>query len=411
MRLFKAIFAVLLFLATLTIQAQIGIGTTTPAASSKLDITSTTSGFLAPRMTTSQKNAISSPATGLMVYQTDSTAGFYYYDGTSWNLLALSTSGVPYSGAIGAVNLGAYDLTVNGLTVGHGGGGLSSNTAIGYEALFTNTIGDENTAYGYQALYSNDTGWQNIANGSSALYSNTTGSKNNATGYQALYSNTTGWQNIANGSTALYSNTTGSKNNATGYQALYSNTTGYNNNATGYQALSSNTTGNNNTSIGHLAGSDITTGSNNIAIGLDAQVPTATASNQVRIGNANVTYAGVQVAWTVTSDKRWKSNIQNSNLGLDFISKLRPVSYFRNNDESKKLEYGFIAQELEEALNHAGVTNNGIISKDSKGMYGVRYNDLMAPMVKAIQEQQTIIESQQKQIDELKQLVETLIKK
>ncbi len=377
MRLFKAIFAVLLFLATLTIQAQIGIGTTTPAASSKLDITSTTSGFLAPRMTTSQKNAISSPATGLMVYQTDSTAGFYYYDGTSWNLLALSTSGVPYSGAIGAVNLGAYDLTVNGLTVGHGGGGLSSNTAIGYEALFTNTIGDENTAYGYQALYSNTTGWQNIANGSSALYSNTTGSKNNATGYQALYSNTTGNYNIANG----------------------------------WGALSSNTTGNINTSIGHLAGSLITTGSNNTAIGFDAQVPTATASNQVTIGNANVTYAGVQVAWTVTSDKRWKSNIQNSNLGLDFISKLRPVSYFRNNDESKKLEYGFIAQELEEALNHAGVTNNGIISKDSKGMYGVRYNDLMAPMVKAIQEQQTIIESQQKQIDELKQLVETLIKK
>ncbi len=377
MRLFKAIFAVLLFLATLTIQAQIGIGTTTPAASSKLDITSTTSGFLAPRMTTSQKNAISSPATGLMVYQTDSTAGFYYYDGTSWNLLALSTSGVPYSGAIGAVNLGAYDLTVNGLTVGHGGGGVSSNTAIGYEALFTNTIGDENTAYGYQALYSNTTGWQNIANGSSALYSNTTGSKNNATGYQALYSNTTGNYNIANG----------------------------------WGALSSNTTGNINTSIGHLAGSLITTGSNNTAIGFDAQVPTATASNQVTIGNANVTYAGVQVAWTVTSDKRWKSNIQNSNLGLDFISKLRPVSYFRNNDESKKLEYGFIAQELEEALNHAGVTNNGIISKDSKGMYGVRYNDLMAPMVKAIQEQQTIIESQQKQIDELKQLVETLIKK
>jgi trimeric autotransporter adhesin len=394
MRLFKAIFAVLLFLATLTIQAQIGIGTTTPAASSKLDVTSTTSGFLAPRMTTSQKNAINSPAIGLMVYQTDSTAGFYYYEGTSWNLLASSTRGIPYSGATGAVNLGAYDLTVNGLTVGHGGGGLSSNTAIGYQSLTTNSLGDYNTTNGYQTLYYNTTGSYNTATGHEALYSNTTGGTNTATGLQALYSNTTGSQNTANGNYALYSNTTGYANTANGAGALYDNNTGINN-----------------TALGHQAGSFITTGSNNTAIGTDAQVPTATASNQVRIGDANVTYAGVQVAWTITSDKRWKSNIQNSNLGLDFISKLRPVSYFRNNDESKKLEYGFIAQELEEALNHAGVTNNGIVSKDSKGMYGVRYNDLMAPMVKAIQEQQTIIEAQQKQIDELKQLVETLIKK
>ena len=122
----------------------------------------------------------------------------------------------------------------------------------------------------------------------------------------------------------------------------------------------------------------------------------------MRIGNTAVTYAGVQVAWTVTSDKRWKSNIENSNLGLDFITKLRPVSYYRNNDDSKKLEYGFIAQELDATLNHAGVTNNGIISKDDAGMYSVRYNDLLAPMVKAIQEQQLMIKELQKEIETLK---------
>ena len=121
--------------------------------------------------------------------------------------------------------------------------------------------------------------------------------------------------------------------------------------------------------------------------------------------------ATTKVAWTTSSDKRWKSNIQNSNLGLDFITKLHPVSYYRNNDESKKTEYGFIAQELEATLNNAGATNNGIISKDDKGMYSVRYNDLLAPMVKAIQEQQIIIEIQQKQIDDLKFLVNKLIDK
>ena len=134
-------------------------------------------------------------------------------------------------------------------------------------------------------------------------------------------------------------------------------------------------------------------------------MPTATADNQVRIGNTLVTYAGVQVAWTTTSDKRWKSDIKQSALGLDFIKSLNPVSYVRNNDEKKKTEYGFIAQELEIALNKASAANNGIISKDDAGMYSVRYNDLLAPMVKAIQEQQAQIDEQKKQIEELKLLI------
>ena len=141
-------------------------------------------------------------------------------------------------------------------------------------------------------------------------------------------------------------------------------------------------------------------------IGSNAQVPSATGNNQVRIGNTSISYAGVQVAWTVTSDSRWKSAIQNSNLGLKFINELRPVSYFRNNDESKKLEYGFIAQEVEQTLQKNGSANNGIVSKDDAGMYGMRYNDLVAPMVKAIQEQQAMIDELKKQVDELKKLID-----
>src|SRR5438067_5161014 len=57
----------------------LGIGTTTPSATAILDLTSTTKGALLPRMTTAQRNAISSPATGLLIYQTDGAAGFYYY--------------------------------------------------------------------------------------------------------------------------------------------------------------------------------------------------------------------------------------------------------------------------------------------------------------------------------------------
>jgi hypothetical protein len=74
------------------IYAQVGIGTTAPSASSALDITSTTSGLLAPRMTAAQKTAIASPATGLLIYQTDGTAGFYYYNGSAWVTFGGGTS-------------------------------------------------------------------------------------------------------------------------------------------------------------------------------------------------------------------------------------------------------------------------------------------------------------------------------
>ena len=58
--------------------SQIGIGTNNPDASAKLEINSTTKGFLAPRMTESQRNSIASPATGLLIFQTDNVLGFYY---------------------------------------------------------------------------------------------------------------------------------------------------------------------------------------------------------------------------------------------------------------------------------------------------------------------------------------------
>jgi hypothetical protein len=66
----------------------VGVGVNTdgssPDASSILDVKSSDKGILIPRMTAAQRGAIASPATGLMVYQTDATAGFYYYNGTAW---------------------------------------------------------------------------------------------------------------------------------------------------------------------------------------------------------------------------------------------------------------------------------------------------------------------------------------
>jgi hypothetical protein len=299
-----------------------------------------------------------------------------------------------YSNTTGSGNNanGAYSLWSN--TTG------SRNAASGMNSLQYNTTGSYNTANGYSSLGSNTTGEENTAYGSLSMYSNTIGGKNTANGTAALSSNTAGNNNTAGGCQGLQHNTTGNNNTADGYQALQDNTTGYQNTAIGYQTMQHNITGNNNTAIGIWAISNVT-GSNNIGIGYDAQVPAASANNQIRLGNGSITYAGVQVAWTIGSDRRWKTDIKTSDLGLNFITKLKPVSYIRLNDESKKAEYGFIAQEVDETLKSVGATPNGIITIDDAGMYNLRYNDIIAPLVKAMQEQQQIIENLLLRIEKL----------
>ena len=78
-------------LLTATTLAQVGINTDSPHEFAALDIVSTTGGLLVPRMTKAQRNQINvidepvdNPSAGLMIYQTDGTAGFYYYNGSSW---------------------------------------------------------------------------------------------------------------------------------------------------------------------------------------------------------------------------------------------------------------------------------------------------------------------------------------
>ncbi len=314
----------------------------------------------------------------------------------------------------GAFNTAVGHSTLSANTTG------TYNTAIGQGSLFANTTGNRNTAMGFQTLISNTSGYENTVVGSSSLLSNTTGRNNSAFGFHSLYFNTTGNENTAVGFQTLYSNTTGFNNSAFGSGALYSNvdgavncafglgslknnttgstnvgfgnatllynTTGSNNSAVGSGSLLNNTTGMLNTAIGIFSGQNISTGYNNTAIGCDAQVPNGAADNQVRIGNTSVTYAGIQVAWTITSDRKWKEDITTLPLGLKFISRLNPVSYSRINDESKKTEYGLIAQEVEEVLKEEGAENSAMITVTDAGNYELRYNDLLAPMIKAIQE-------------------------
>lgn len=82
--------SLLLFLISLNIYSQIGIGIATPSVRSELEVSSTTKGVLIPRMTQAQRNAIVSPANGLLIFQTNSNSGLYFYDSitTSWKAIA-----------------------------------------------------------------------------------------------------------------------------------------------------------------------------------------------------------------------------------------------------------------------------------------------------------------------------------
>jgi hypothetical protein len=98
-------------LLTATTYAQVGINNENPDASAALDITSTTGGLLVPRMTETQRDAIIPAATGLMIYQTDGTVGFYYYNGSSWAEVAATSK--TYAVNTFYAELGGYVIEVN----------------------------------------------------------------------------------------------------------------------------------------------------------------------------------------------------------------------------------------------------------------------------------------------------------
>ena len=202
----------------------------------------------------------------------------------SW---ATASSGVPYTGATGAVNLGAYNLTVNGVSIGIGAGTATAtvyNTALGLNSLIANTSGTGNTAFGRGTLKSNNSGSNNTANGYASLNLNMEGSNNTANGANSLYANI-GSYNTAFGASSLFSNTSGASNSAIGGLSLYLNSTGANNTASGYRALFSNISGSNNQAIGQEALSRNTTGSYNTAIGQDIFATNTIGSNNTGIGS------------------------------------------------------------------------------------------------------------------------------
>jgi trimeric autotransporter adhesin len=335
------------------------------------------------------------------------------------------------------------DASFHGVRVGRGLGNYTTNTLLGAGAFDANSTGQFNTivgnlamslatsannnvAIGYSALSALIGGGSNVAIGREVMTAATSAGNNIAIGREAMLRNTSGGDNVAVGRTALANNTTGTKNVALGFEALGQNTTGNAmtaNIAIGYRAGGLVTTGYGNVLIGEETGKNISTGYDNTWVGkqignsgtltwentsaLGNSTPIS-ANNQVNLGNTAITQIRAQVTGiTAYSDERYKIEVKEDVKGLDFITKLKPVTYYQrpkelhkiwgtpqeivdgiNHDEIEaKRSIGFIAQEVFSAAKESGFEFPGLhMPKNEHDVYAINYTEFIMPLVKAFQE-------------------------
>jgi hypothetical protein len=285
-------------------------------------------------------------ADGKLFYK--DSAGVVQVIGTKGGVGSSTTTQVLYNSSglvVGSANMTfsgtaltlANDASISGLTVGKGGGAVSSNTAVGTSAGGSNTTGVENSYFGYLAANgttgsynvgvgayaTQGSGSYNTGLGNSSLASNSTGTQNTGSGYRSLWNNTTGSYNTALGNQALLSNTTASNNTAVGYQAGYTNSTGVVLSAFGYRAgYSYNTNGtetNGSAFFGSQAGYSVTSGFNNNFFGGSAGYSMTTGSKNTIIGAYSGNQGGLDIRtasnYIVLSDGDGNPNAYCDNLG------------------------------------------------------------------------------------------------
>jgi hypothetical protein len=226
--------------------------------------------------------------------------------------------------------------------------------------------------------------------------------------------NTSGVNNTALGANALSANTTGNSNIAIGFESNKRNTTGGGNVVVGTVAMEANTTGNDNVAIGNVAGSTNTTGINNVFLGTYAKGSSPSVSNEVNLGNDKITALRANVtSITSLSDVRDKKNIQDLNLGLNFIQTLKPRSfqwdkrewYAGNSSDGSKIAKtataGFIAQELDASQQSFQADWLNLVYKSNPEKLEANYGNLIPVLVKSIQE---LLEEQKKLLKRIEQL-------
>ena len=314
MKLFQL--ASLLFIG-MAAQAQMAITNdgTDAHPSAMLHIKSTTRGLLMPRLTSTQRNAIAAPANGLMVYDTDLGATFFFRQGTGWVQMITNASSTTNAwsttGNVGLSStnfLGTLDNTplifkVNNTLAGYLGsraiylgtnagknydftGSDPTNIGIGVSAN-ENAKGIQNIAIGSFSLQNSVIGMnENIALGNDAMRNATAGSYNIAIGNNALQNvNTTGAEhNIALGERSLTQLNGGTGNIGIGRRAMFRANNVSNNVAVGDSALAFNETGNRNTAVGSKAAYKLTGSSEIVAFGYEAMQNASGGNENTAVG-------------------------------------------------------------------------------------------------------------------------------
>lgn len=300
----------------------------------------------------------------------------------------LTTAGVTVgwanpSGSTLINNVGTRNL-FGGNPVGSPGGTSADNTFFGWNAGAVSTTGSWNVAIGSQAGQNNVVGGLNVLIGWRAGFGTASGLFNGNTfvGAQAGQVATSG-PNTFIGEKSGLATSNGTQNVFVGNSSGLLNNSGAQNTFLGYFAGDTNTGGQGITTVGYNSDVSLPNLTNATAIGSGAIVD---ADNKVRIGNTAVTVIQGQVAFTNVSDRRFKTNIAPIASGLDVIMNLKPVSYNMKNSADTRLNWGFIAQDVEQLVG----TNNAVVTvgTDKDRSLGLRYSDFVAPLVKAVQEQQ-----------------------
>ena len=266
----------------------------------------------------------------------------------------------------------------------------------------------ENVAIGFSTGRLTTTGEYNTFLGAQAGYSVTTGGDNTLIGRYSGANFDTENHNLAIGRNSLSGSVAGGEyNTAVGNYSLDALTSGDYNVAVGYNSGGVVSSGSTNTLIGVEAGYQLTSGSNNTLLGLEAgrtQSPATvtTGSDNIVLGNNSVTNAYIKVDWTVTSDKRDKTDVKEFNMGLDFVNALNPVTYrwdmrsdYPNSTpdgthKKPKLFSGLIAQDveiLEREYGYKVEDNTAIITSVTEdGNYGLNYSKFVPVLINAIKE-------------------------
>jgi trimeric autotransporter adhesin len=288
---------------------------------------------------------------------------------------------------------GRYNIGIGGRVMQNASGATRQNIGIGYQVL--NNVSDAggyNIGLGYGVLEKGVGVMDNIALGRSAASKLVTGNYNVTIGRDSYKNATTGDNNVAIGNKAAENLLNGNSNVVIGVQAMQRAT-----NAS------------NNIVIGNRSAVSLSTGTNNIIIGNDNTTSAQNISNEVTLGNqAMTTYRMWTNGWVTISDSKYKDNISTLNLGLDFINALKPSEFIYKNETTGSKSYGFIAQDIQDALKKKNISNVGLIQNFGDGYLGVRMNDLIPILTKAIQDQTAIINNQQAEIDQLKSEIQAI---